>query len=94
MQYIYCMPISRHCANMRSYPTAEQFCLHYLCSLLVLHCIMVKIVKKEYCLFCCIVYVLCIHTPVNYVEQQVSQGKYDSGVGVDHVAVAHNEAEV
>ena len=48
---------------------------------------------QEYCLFCCIVYVLCIHTPVNDVEQQVSQGKYDSGVGVDHVAVAHNEAE-
>lgn len=45
-------------------------------------------------LFCCIVNVLCIHTPVNDVEEQVSQWKYDSGVGVDHVAVAHYEAEV
>lgn len=38
--------------------------------------------------------VLCIHTPVNDVKEQVSQGKYDSGVRVDHVAVAHYEAEV
>lgn len=55
---------------------------------------MVKIVKHEKCLCCCIVNVLCIHTPVNDVEEQVSQWKYDSGVGVDHVAVAHYEAEV
>lgn len=40
------------------------------------------------------VYVLCIQTPVNDVEEQVGQGKYDSGVGVDHVAVGHYEAEV
>jgi len=39
-------------------------------------------------------YVLCIQTPVNDVEEQVNQGEYDSGVGVDHVAVAHDEAEV
>lgn len=38
--------------------------------------------------------VLCIQTPVNDVEEQVGQGKYDSGVGVDHVAVGHYEAEV
>lgn len=37
---------------------------------------------------------LCIQTPVNDVEEQVSHGKYDSGVRVDHVAVAHYEAEV
>ena len=58
---------------------------------------MVEIVKKKkdtvYCI-CCIVNVLCIHTPVNYVEEQVSQGKYDSGIGVDHITVAHYEAEV
>lgn len=37
---------------------------------------------------------LCIHTPVNDVEEQVSQGEYDSGVGVNHVAVAHYKAEI
>lgn len=50
--------------------------------------------KHESCLFCCIVNVLCVQTPVNDVEEQVGQGKYDSGVGVDHVAVAHYEAHV
>lgn len=40
------------------------------------------------------VYVLCVQTPVNDVKEQVGQGKYDSGVGVDHVAVAHYETQV
>ncbi len=55
---------------------------------------MVKIVDKESRLYCSIVKVLCVQTPVNDVEKQVGQRKYDSWVGVDHVAVAHNEAEV
>lgn len=35
-----------------------------------------------------------VQTPVNDVEEQVGQRKQDPGVGVDHVAVAHDEAEV
>lgn len=55
---------------------------------------MVKIANNEYCLFCCTVPALRIQTPVNDVEEQVSHGKDDSGVRVDHVAVAHDEAQV
>lgn len=35
-----------------------------------------------------------VETPVDDVEEQVGQRKQDPGVGVDHVAVAHDEAEV
>lgn len=38
--------------------------------------------------------VLRIHTPVNDIEEQVSQGEYDSRVGVNHVAVAHYKTEI
>ena len=74
--------------------SADSVQIWVYCSLLVLHCIVVETVNNESCSFWCIVYVLCIHTPVNDVEEQVCQGKYDSGVGIDHVAVAHDEAEV
>lgn len=42
----------------------------------------------------CRVYTSCIHTPVNDVKEQISHGKYDSGVRVDHVAVAHDVTHV
>lgn len=42
----------------------------------------------------CTVNVLCVQTPVNDVKEQICQGKQDSGVRVDHVAVAHDEAHV
>ena len=35
-----------------------------------------------------------VQAPVDDVEQQVGHGEDDSGVGVDHVAVTHDEAEV
>lgn len=35
-----------------------------------------------------------VQTPVNDVEEQVGQRKHHPGVGVDHVAVAHDEAQV
>lgn len=37
---------------------------------------------------------LCIQAPVKDVEEQISHRKYNSGVRVNHVAVAHNEVEV
>lgn len=43
---------------------------------------------------CRTVQMLRIQTPVNDVKKQVGQREDDPGVGVDHVAVAHNEAEV
>lgn len=35
-----------------------------------------------------------VEAPVDDVEEQVGQREQDPGVGVDHVAVAHDEAEV
>lgn len=36
----------------------------------------------------------CIQAPVNNVEEQVGQWKYNPGVRVNHIAVAHDEADV
>lgn len=35
-----------------------------------------------------------VHAPVDDVEEQVGQWEESTGVRVDHVAVAHDEAEV
>lgn len=81
---------AQHCANLSSYLIAEQsiVCLLQLANV----CVMVKIVKTI--LPHTVVNVLRIHTPINDVEQQVSQRKYDSRVRVNHVAVAHYKFEI
>jgi len=80
---------SRYGANLRSYSGRTEY--HKF--IVNISTLSIKFESKR-SLFCCRVNVLCIQTPVDDVEEQISQRKYDSGVRVDHVAVAHDEAEV